>query len=259
MDESLFPFPDDPLFSDAAFGNVPANNMNPPAPVATPTVSGVSAPAPVVVVADAAGEDGDQGKKKTRGKKRKAADVEEGDAANGAAVDGGVPAGVGVAGVPGAAGVAGVPPGGAVAGADNVPNVVSGLNNRFVPTNFQRRLPSVVNESDPWACPVCFHAFIRANTVREHLIDKHSDLGMTRKNFDTFEKYKTPQRLSHYVALGVDVTYRGNDRKQLNARRRMDAGIRTDNPEYLRDVYKATAKTRRDEQQGTKGRKKAKK
>jgi len=82
--------------------------------------------------------------------------------------------------------------------------------------------------------------------LREHYRDNHPELGLTKKNVKDYEpaQIKNMQRLSWYIARGDDTTYRGTDRKQFNARRRRDAGIKTDGKEYLDDVYKKTPAVR---------------
>ena len=125
-------------------------------------------------------------------------------------------------------------------------DVTEALNDPAIPKNFKRKLPTVADEPDPWACHICYHAFIRETRLREHYRDNHPELGLTKKNVKDYEpaQIKNMQRLSWYIARGDDTTYRGTDRKQFNARRRRDAGIKTDGKEYLDDVYKKTPAVR---------------
>ncbi|KAI1611890.1 hypothetical protein EDD36DRAFT_419757 [Exophiala viscosa] len=137
-------------------------------------------------------------------------------------------------------------------------DVTAALNDPAIPKNFKRKLPTVADEPDPWACHICYHAFIRENRLREHYLEKHPELRLTRRTVKDYEpaQVRNMQRLSWYIARGDDTTYRGPDRKQFNARRRMAAGIKTDGTEYLADVYKKTPAERAAAQQPKKKAKK---
>jgi hypothetical protein len=136
------------------------------------------------------------------------------------------------------------PAAGPSASSSAAPGLTSSLNDPVVPAAFRRKLPSLVNETDPWACPICFHAFVRVTGIKDHILGKHPSLGLTAKTINDFPPYKEPHTLSWYRAQGADTTYRGTDRKQINARRRMEAGLRTTDPEFLKDVYKDTPAVR---------------
>ncbi|EXJ81136.1 hypothetical protein A1O3_07424 [Capronia epimyces CBS 606.96] len=104
----------------------------------------------------------------------------------------------------------------------------------------RRRLPSILDHPDPWACPICFHCCCVPSSVKTHLLDKHPELGLTKKSLEEDPQFAEVQPLSFYRNKGLDVTYHGNDRKQVNARRRMDAGMKTNDAGYLDNVYKQT-------------------
>lgn len=128
-------------------------------------------------------------------------------------------------------------------------DITAALNDPAVPKDFERKLPTVADEPDPWACHICYHTFIRQPRLRDHYLEKHPELRLTRKTVKeyAFAKAENCHRLSWYIARGDDTTYTGTDRKQFNARRRMAAGIKTDSPEYLLDVYKTACKLREKE------------
>ncbi|KAL6243247.1 hypothetical protein RBB50_009798 [Rhinocladiella similis] len=126
------------------------------------------------------------------------------------------------------------------------PSLTASLNDPDIPAVHRRRQPSVVDTMDPYTCHLCYHTCIRASTIREHYLQKHPELRLTKKNLHEYEPAKTAniKPLSFYKNQGLDTTYTGVDRKQVNARRRMDLGLRTTDPNYLRDVYKDTTAER---------------
>ncbi|KAK4944509.1 hypothetical protein LTR10_016183 [Elasticomyces elasticus] len=125
-------------------------------------------------------------------------------------------------------------------------DVTEALNDPAVPKNFKRKLPTVADEPDPFTCHICYHTFIREGRLKDHYLEKHPELRLTKKTVKDYEpaQIKNMHRLSWYIARGDDTTYTGTDRKQFNARRRMAAGIKTDSKEYLDDVYKKTPAVR---------------
>ncbi|KIW38621.1 uncharacterized protein PV06_09573 [Exophiala oligosperma] len=138
----------------------------------------------------------------------------------------------------------------APASAPGGPSLTASLNDPDIPSIHRRRQPSVVDINDPFTCHLCYHTCIRASTIREHYLSKHPELRLTKKNLNDYEPAKTAniKPLSFYKNLGLDTTYTGVDRKQVNARRRMDLGLRTTDPNYLRDVYKDTTAERTRQQ-----------
>lgn len=126
---------------------------------------------------------------------------------------------------------------------DGKPSLTASLGDPAVPSTHQRKLPSLVDAADPFCCHLCYHCFIQKSTLRDHYYDTHKEqLGLTRKSLNDYHyaKRENMKTLSWYNAQGLDTTYRGTDRKQINARRRMVAGLKTTDPNYLRDVYKDT-------------------
>ncbi|EXJ90662.1 hypothetical protein A1O1_03766 [Capronia coronata CBS 617.96] len=110
---------------------------------------------------------------------------------------------------------------------------------------FQRRIPSILDHPDPFACPVCYHCCCAPGSVKTHLLEKHPELRLTKKTLEDDPRYAVVRPLSYYRNQGLDVAYHGNDRKQVNARRRMDAGMKTNDAGYMDNVYKETPNERR--------------
>ena len=136
------------------------------------------------------------------------------------------------------------PPGPPVTLDNGKPSLTASLGDPVIPSAFQRKLPSLVDAADPVCCHLCYHCFIQKPTLRDHYYEKHKELlGLTRKGLNDYHyaKRENMKTLSWYKAQGFDTTYTGTDRKQINTRRRMDAGLRTTDPAYLRDVYKETS------------------
>lgn len=97
-----------------------------------------------------------------------------------------------------------------------------------------------MDHPDPLACPICYHCYCQETSVKQHLLEKHPELKLTKKTIETDPRYANVRTLSYYRDQGLDVSYRGNDRKQVNARLRMDKGMTTNAAEYLDNVYKQT-------------------
>ncbi|KIW16707.1 hypothetical protein PV08_03896 [Exophiala spinifera] len=129
---------------------------------------------------------------------------------------------------------------------NGAPSLTASLNDSDIPSTHRRRQPSVVDAMDPYTCHLCYHTCLRASTIREHYLQKHPELRLTKNNLHEYEPARLAniRPLSYYRGLGLDTTYTGVDRKQVNARRRMDLGLRTTDPNYLRDVYKDTTSER---------------
>jgi len=83
--------------------------------------------------------------------------------------------------------------------------------------------------------------YTSTNGVKYHLRQFHNK---TNAEINANPDMRDPKTLGHFKAMGVDTTYTGNIRKQVNARRRWDLGISSDTPEYWDDVYKKTPSVR---------------
>ncbi|KAH0846190.1 hypothetical protein FOPE_11368 [Fonsecaea pedrosoi] len=113
-----------------------------------------------------------------------------------------------------------------------------------------RRLPSLLDCTDPYMCPGpnlnCFHAFQNTSGYFLHVENVHgvSRAKMNREEFRHLRDVYEPHPESWWIAKGQDTTYQGTDRKQINARRRMRAGIRSNDPNYVEEVYVRTPAVR---------------
>ena len=103
------------------------------------------------------------------------------------------------------------------------------------------RNKKLVDMVDPPACHLCFHAYTSENGVRIHYKEKHAaEMSQDKSNV----LFKHPRTLSWFQAQGLDVTYKGTEAKQINARRRMADGMRSSDQEYVKDVYKESTSGR---------------
>lgn len=113
----------------------------------------------------------------------------------------------------------------------NVPAARSGY---VVPQSYT--LNRLCDMPDPFCCPICFHAYRSSGSVREHLKRVHSyTIDQINQNPDA----RAPKTLGHFQRLGMDNSYRGSEPKQVNARRRWDAGMTANSEAYWKDVYKS--------------------
>lgn len=103
-------------------------------------------------------------------------------------------------------------------------------------SQYVRHNPSVVDEPDPYTCPICFHICRAQSTLKTHILEKHPHI--TKTTIKQYPLMNNPQKLSYFSAQGIDTSYRGSDGKQINSRRRFDLGMKTTDPRYLDDVYK---------------------
>ncbi|EXJ66135.1 uncharacterized protein A1O5_10750 [Cladophialophora psammophila CBS 110553] len=114
-----------------------------------------------------------------------------------------------------------------------------------------RRIPSLLDCTDPFICPGpdknCFHAFQNTGGYWLHVESVH---GFKRNKvlgdpaFADIKAIFDPRPRSWWLAQGQDITYQGTDRKQINARRRMAQGIRSNDPNYVEEVYVKTPASR---------------
>lgn len=121
-------------------------------------------------------------------------------------------------------------------GSDAQPNVSvpAARSGYVVPQSYT--LGRLCDTADPFCCPICFHAYRSTGSVREHLKRVHSyTIDQINQNPDA----RVPKTLGHFQQLGVDTSYRGNEPKQVNARRRWDAGMTANSEAYWKDVYKS--------------------
>ncbi|KIW89781.1 uncharacterized protein Z519_09938 [Cladophialophora bantiana CBS 173.52] len=114
-----------------------------------------------------------------------------------------------------------------------------------------RRIPSLLDCTDPFICPGpdknCFHAFQNTGGYWLHVESVH---GFKRNKvlgdpaFADIKAIFEPRPQSWWLSQGQDITYQGADRKQINARRRMAQGIRSNDPNYVEEVYVKTPASR---------------
>lgn len=124
----------------------------------------------------------------------------------------------------------------------HVPDVtVNDGDNGGEEPKWERKIGSVLDVDDPIMCPICFHAFRGRNGYFDHMLQKEH---IPRNVLQDDLQFSNPKPMSWFTQRGIDVTYRGTDRKQINARRRMEMGMRSDDPGYLQDVYFDTPKER---------------
>ncbi|OQU97402.1 hypothetical protein CLAIMM_03335 [Cladophialophora immunda] len=113
-----------------------------------------------------------------------------------------------------------------------------------------RRMPSLLDCTDPYMCPGrnlnCFHAFQNTTGYFLHVENVHgfSRSMMNKPEFKHIKATFEPHPESWWIARGQDTEYQGTDRKQINARRRMKAGMRSNDPNYVEEVYVRTPAAR---------------
>ncbi|EXJ62401.1 hypothetical protein A1O7_02836 [Cladophialophora yegresii CBS 114405] len=110
-----------------------------------------------------------------------------------------------------------------------------------------RKYNNVGDAADPFICPGlnrdCYHAVLRESGYWHHIFRKHH---YTRKQLDKPENqhvrdiFVPARRASWYQNRGVDITYQGNEPKQIAVRKRMAVGLRSTDPNYAETVYGST-------------------
>ncbi|KAJ4523077.1 hypothetical protein ABEF92_005072 [Exophiala dermatitidis] len=112
-------------------------------------------------------------------------------------------------------------------------SVASNTNNGG--TGTERKGPKkptrLIDVDDPWCCPICYQMFVLQNTARKHVRDLHPEVDHVTANIEL---------RSYYWNQGIDPVYRGTDRKQIQAQRRMSRGIKSTDSRYFDDVYRTT-------------------
>ncbi|KAJ9603995.1 hypothetical protein H2200_011517 [Cladophialophora chaetospira] len=103
---------------------------------------------------------------------------------------------------------------------------------------------SLCDVDDPFVCPGlnrdCFHATITDAGYWAHVSRKH---GYTRYQLDddaneaARDIFVPPRRASFFTNRGIDITYQGDEPKQVAARKRMAMGMRSTDPGYVKAVY----------------------
>ncbi|KAG9781090.1 hypothetical protein KCU88_g3515, partial [Aureobasidium melanogenum] len=112
-------------------------------------------------------------------------------------------------------------------------SVASNTNNGG--TGTERKGPKkptrLIDVDDPWCCPICYQMFVLQGTARKHVRDLHPEVDHVTANIEL---------RSYYWNQGIDPVYRGTDRKQIQAQRRMSKGIKSTDSRYFDDVYRTT-------------------
>lgn len=97
---------------------------------------------------------------------------------------------------------------------------------------------------DPFVCPGfnhdCFHAMVDERGYFDHVARAHNYTRVQLQkpqNAAILDNFNPPRRMSWFQAQGFDTTYRGSDPKQKAAARRREAGIRSNQPDYINFVY----------------------
>jgi ribosome biogenesis protein Nip4 len=96
------------------------------------------------------------------------------------------------------------------------------------------KLTRLVDMDDPYCCSLCFHAYTTVSGVKAHLKQFHL---LSQAQITANPDHQNPKTLGYFSNLGRNVTYQGSDPKQINARRRMAAGLNTSHQGYWNDVY----------------------
>ncbi|KAL2443814.1 hypothetical protein ABEF95_013339 [Exophiala dermatitidis] len=110
-------------------------------------------------------------------------------------------------------------------------SVASNTNNDSTQPKGPKKPTRLIDVDDPWCCPVCYQMFVLQSTARKHVRDLHPEVDHTTANIEL---------RSYYWNQGIDPVYRGTDRKQIQAQRRMSKGIKSTDSRYFDDVYRTT-------------------
>ncbi|KEF61319.1 uncharacterized protein A1O9_02884 [Exophiala aquamarina CBS 119918] len=104
-----------------------------------------------------------------------------------------------------------------------------------------KKLSRVADVADPPCCPLCFHMYTNATGVKYHLKQFHNK---STTEINANPDFQHPKTLGYFKAQGINTDYTGTVRKQVNARRRWEAGLTSDTQEYFNDVYKGAPAVR---------------